>query len=330
VRRREFCILLGGAVPGWPFAAYAQQAAKVRRIGVLMNGNPNGATYQAFVAIFVQTLQKLGWSEDHNLRLDVRWSVSDPERMRTYAEELVGLSPDLILSSSTANLTALLGATHTTPIVFVQVSDPVAQGFVPNLVHPGGNITGFAAYEFSMGGKWLDLLKQITPNLSQVGVMSNPDTSPQSKLFLHSIEATAPSFGVRVTAMPVHSEDDIARSIEALTREPNGGLLLPTDSFIALHGGSVIDLTARHRLPTVYSELDMVRRGGLVYYGFDAEAQFRQAAIYADRILRGAKPGDLPIELPTKFTLVINLKSARAQGIEVPMSLQLNADEVIE
>jgi putative ABC transport system substrate-binding protein len=331
MKRRQFITLVGGASLSWPLAARAQPAVQVRRVGVLMNNNPTVATYQSYLATFVHALQTLGWKDGQNLHLDVRWSGGDPERTHSNAEQLVGSAPDVIFSATTANLAALLRATHTIPIVFVQVSDPVAQGFVTNLVHPGGNITGFSAYEFSMGGKWLDLLKQMKPNLTRVGVMSNPDTSPQSKLFLRSIEGAAPSFGVTVIALPVHSEAEVKQAVESLASEPNGGLLLPTDTFTGVHGDLILELTTRYSVPTIYSNsTDDVHKGGLMYYGVEYEDEFRQAAVYVDRILKGTNPGDLPIQLPTKFKLVINLKAAQAFGIDVPMGLLLRADEMIE
>jgi putative ABC transport system substrate-binding protein len=329
-RRREFIALVGGA-SAWPLSARAQGAGQVRRVGVLMNNVPTERLYQSYMTTLVQALQTLGWRDGRNLHLDIRWSAGDPERIRSYAEELVGLTPDVIVSSSTANLVALLRATRTIPIVFVLVSDPVAQGFVPNLVHPGGNITGFSAYELSMGGKWLDLLKQMAPNLAQIGVMSNPDTSPQSKLFLRSIEAAASSFGVTTVAAPVHNEAEINQGIENLARNTNSGLLLLPDTFTSVHDDLIMELTTRYHLPAIYATSEVaVHKGGLMYYGIDYESQFRQAAIYVDRILKGAKPGDLPIQSPTTFKLIINLTAARVLGIEVPMGLMLRADEMIE
>jgi putative ABC transport system substrate-binding protein len=330
MRRRTFIAALGGAA-AWPVVARAQQNGQVRRVGVLTNSHPTDPVYQSWLAAFMRSLQTLGWTDGQNLHAEVRWSGGDSERARSNAEELVQMGPDLIFSATSVNLAALLRVTHTIPIVFVQVSDPVTQGFVADLVHPGGNITGFSAYEFSMGAKWLDLLKQMVPNVERVGVMFNPDTSPQSKLFLHSIEATAPSFGVKVIAAPVHSEDEIKQIIENLGREPNGGLLLPTDNFTNVHSDLILERSTRYRLPVIYSNNTAdARKGGLMYYGIDYESQFRQAAIYVDRILKGAKPGDLPIQGPTTFKLVINLKTARALGIEVPVSLMLRADEMIE
>ena len=329
MNRRAFIAGLCSAA-AWPRVASAQQNGQVRRVGVLMN-NPTEPAYQAYLATFVRSLQTLGWTDGQNLHVDVRWSGGDSEHARSNAEELVSLTPDAIFSSTSLNLAALSRVTHIIPIVFVQVSDPVAQGFVTDLVHPGGNITGFSAYEFSMGAKWLDLLKQMVPTVERVGVMSNPETAPQSKFFLRSIEAVAPSFGVKVIAAPVHSEVEIRQAIESLGSEPNGGLLMPTDSFTEVHGDLIRELSTRYRLPAISSSsTGGVRKGGLMYYGIDYESVFRRAAIYIDHILKGAKPGDLPVQTPTIFRLVINLNAARALGIEVPMGLMLRADEMIE
>jgi len=330
MRRRDFFALLSGAATAWPLAVQAQQPDRVRRVGVLMNNKPTDPVYLSYYTDLTQTLQKLGWRDGQNIRLDVRWSAGDPQLIHYFADELVAMTPDLIGASSTANLAAVLRATHTIPIVFVQVSDPVAQGFVPNLAHPGGNITGLTAYELAMGGKWLDLLKQMVPGLVRVGVVFNPDTSPQSKLFLRSIESSASSFGVTVIAAPVHNEADIERAIKSLTGEPNGGLLFPPDTFLNVHHKLIIETTAHFRVPAIYSEEEDVHDGALMYYGVAFENQFRQVAIYVDRILKGAKPSDLPIEMPTAFKLIVNLSTARTLGIEVPMGLMMRADELIE
>ena len=330
MRRRDFITLIGGGVAAWPLAARAQKPGPTRRVAVLMNDKPTEPQFQSDVDIFIKTLQTLGWRDGQNLRLDIRWSAGDPELIRFYAKELVEIAPDLIVSSSTANLTALLEVSHKIPIVFLLVSDPVAQGFVSNLAHPGGNITGFSAFEFSMGGKWLDLLKQMAPGVVRIGVMSNPDTSPQSKLFLRSIEAAAPGFGVQAMAAPVHDTAEIETIMAGLAHEPNGGLLLPTDTFTNIHSDQIIALAARYGLPAIYSYRTVVRKGGLMSYAIDYEPQFRQAAIYANNILKGANPGEMPIQLATDFKLTLNLKTARALGIEVPMGVMMRADEMIE
>ena len=299
MKRRDFITLVASAA-AWPLAARAQQGE--RRIGLLMNGVPTEPSYRSWADIFVKTLQTLGWRDGQNLRLDIRWSASDPKLIRYYAEELVATAPDLIVSVSTANLQALLQTTNSIPIVFLGVSDPVAQGFVSNLGHPGGNITGFVSYELSMGGKWIDLLKQMAPSLARIAVVFNPDAAPQSKVLMRSIEAAALTFKTEVIAAPVHNEADIERAIEIVSREPNGGVFLAPDSFTAQHNDLIIALVARRGLPAIYANSEIAtRRGGLMYYGIDFEPGYRQAAVYANSILKGAKAGDLPIQMPTNF-----------------------------
>ena len=330
IARREFISLLGGAAAAWPLAARAQQQPAVRRLGVLMNGSEDDPIMRRYLAAFEQPLRPLGWTERQNIHIDRRWTAGDPERTRLYAPELVALAPDAILSLSSSNLRALQRETRTIPIVFALVSDPVAQGFVASLAQPNGNITGFSAYEFSIGGKWVDLLKQLAPGLAQVGLLFNPDVSIQSREFMHSIEATAPSFGVNAVALPVRSSDELETTIAAVARQSNAGLIVPTDQFLSVRRKLLIDLVAKHRIPTIYAQPDYVSDGGLISYGTDQAEQLRKAAIYVDRILRGAKPGDLPIQNPTKFNCVINLKTAGTMGMDVPLGLLLNADEVIE
>jgi putative ABC transport system substrate-binding protein len=322
VRRRDFITLLGGAA-AWPLAARAQQQ---RRIGVLMS---TGATDPSYVAVFVQVLRQLGWIDGQNLRLDIRWHENSPERGRALATELVATAPDVILTASTANLTALQQATRTIPIVFLQVSDPVAQGFVTSLAQPGGNITGFTAFEFSIGPKWLDLLKQMAPDLARVAVMFSPET-PQSKFWLSAIEAAGPSLGVEVVAAPVHNTAELERAMESLARTRNSGLIVPTDDFLTSQSKLVVDLATRHRLPSIYNAPEYLKSGGLMYYGYVRSDQYRHAAVYVDRILKGAKPGELPIQAPVRFELLINIKTAMALGIEVPLGLMLRADELVE
>jgi putative tryptophan/tyrosine transport system substrate-binding protein len=304
-----------------PLAAHAQQSDRVRRIGVLMNDVETGSNSRGYVAAFVQVLRDLGWIEGQNLRIVYRWNGGNAELARTQAAELVALAPDAILSASTTNLTALQRLSPTTPIVFTEVSDPVAQGFVLNLAHPGGNITGFTAYEFTIGGKWLDLLKQIAPATARVAVVFNPELSPQSKFHLSSIEAAAQTFGVKVAAAPVHSIAEIEPAIENFSRQPNGGLIFPGDSFANVHRKLIVEIAAKHRIPAIYVTAVYARDGGLMSYSVDFDDQFRQAASYIDRILKGTKAGDLPVQTSTKFSLVINLKAAKALGIELPMSL---------
>ena len=329
-RRREFITLLGLAAVAWPLAARAQQSDRMRRIGVLMNSAESDPTGQSYVRAFAQALRNLGWVEGKNLQIDWRWRAGDADQARKYAAELISFTPDLIFSSSTMNLAALHQVTHTIPIVFVQVSDPVAQGFVSSLAHPGGNVTGFSGFEFSIGSKWVDLLKQINPGLSRVVVIFNPETSPQSKLWLSSIEAGAQSLGVEVRAPPVYDTADIERVIADFSRQPNSGLIFPTDSFTLSRAGLIAELAARYRLPAIYPNREFVEAGGLMRYGYIDTDHFRQAAIYVDRILKGMKPADLPIQQATKFELVISLKAARALGVELPLSLLMRADEVIE
>jgi putative ABC transport system substrate-binding protein len=325
MRRREFIAGLGSAA-ACPLAARAQQ---LRRVGVLMNTDATDKIHQSYLQSFVGSLRNLGWIEAQNLRVELRWTGGDAERSRIAATEALQLSPDVILSSSTRNLSALLKQGPTMPIVFIQVSDPVAQGFVSNLAHPGGNITGFAAFEASMGGKWIDLLRQMAPSLKRVALVFNPEASPQSKLFLDSLEAAAPSFGLAVAAAHLQDDADIESAIAALSRQPDTGLVFPADSFMEARSKLIVETVARHRLPAIYVEGNL-EDGGLMSYNQNFDEQFRQAASYVDRILRGAKPGDLPIQLPTKFKLVINLTAAKALGLTVPPSLLALADDVIE
>ena len=332
IGRRKFLATLGGAAAAWPLLARAQQRDQVRRVGVLMNSTATDATWQSYFAAFTQGLRQLGWIEGQNLRIDTRWSAGDATLARIYAAQLIGLTPDVILASSTTNLTVIQQATSTVPVVFIQVSDPVAQGFVANVTRPGGNLTGFSMYEFAIGNKWLDLLKEIAPGLAHVGVMFNPNTSPQSKFFMQSIEVAAPSLGVQASVTPVRATADIEPAFERLAGAPNGGLILPTDSFTNLRIELIADLAARHRLPSISAYDRFPKVGGLMYYGVSISAldQFQQAASYVDRILKGAKPGDLPIQRADKYTLVINLKVAKALGLTVPLPLAGLADELIE
>jgi putative ABC transport system substrate-binding protein len=276
-------------------------------------------------------LRKLGWIEGQNLRTEVRWSASDVNLMQAYATDLVDLfKPDVLLAVGTSNLTTLQQATSTIPILFTSVTDPVAQGFVPNLRHPGGNITGFAHAGFSIGGKWADLLKQMAPGIAQVALVFNPETSPQSKLYLSAVEAAAPSLGLDVKTAPVHSTIEIEPTIARLSREPNVGLIYPTDSFTTSRAKLIVETVARYRIPAIYAEDAHMSEGGLMQYFSDMSEQFRLAPFYIDRILKGAKPGDLPVQLPTRHRFIVNRKTALALGIEVPLGLLLAADEVIE
>jgi ABC-type uncharacterized transport system substrate-binding protein len=331
MRRREFISLIGGAAAAWPLTARAQGG--MRRIGVLMNGAANEVEPQARVAAFVQALRQSRWTDGQNVHIDIRWSAADAALSRIYTAQLIGLMPDVILAASTANLRALREATRTVPVVFVQISDPVEQGFVASLTRPGANITGFGAYEFSVGGKWLGLLKEIAPTLARVAFMFNPDTAPQSKFFIPSLESAAATLGVQATAIHVRSTAEIEPAIEMFARPANGALILPTDAFVRLRSKLIVDAAIRQRLPLICTYMEIAKDGGLMYYGVSSnnlENQYRQAAGYVDRILKGANPADLPVQMPTKYDFVINLKTAKALGLTVPLPLLGLADEVIE
>jgi len=317
MRRREFITLVGGAA-AWPLAARAQQSERVRRIGVLMNGAATEAARQSWVAAFNEALRGLGWAEGQNIRVDIRWNAGDAQLSRIYAAQLIGLMPDVILASSTINVRVIQEATNTVPVVFVLVSDPVEQGFVTSLTKPGGNLTGFSLFEFSIGGKWLDLLKTIAPSVDRVAVMFNPATSPQSKFFMRSIEAAAPSRGIQPIGVAVRTADDIEPAFESFARTPNGGLILPTDTFTNVNKDRIVELAVRHRLPSISANEVFPKYGGLMYYGINFGHQFQQAAGYVNRILKGVKPGDLPVQTPDKYSLIINLKTAKMLGLGVP------------
>ena len=329
IQRREFITLLGGAAACWPLAARAQQPERMRRIGVLQYINEGDPVLQRRVAVFVQGLQKLGWREGANLVIDYRYGADDSEQMRRDAAELVGLKPDVIWTSGGLGLLSLKRATHSIPIVFTTVYDPVGSGYVPSLARPGGNITGFTLGEFSMGGKTLEVLKEVAPQVSRVAVLLNLEQPPHVAMW-RSIEAIAPSFGVRLTPADAPDSDEIERAIEAFAREPNGGLIVLPSPITQVHRELITALAARHRLPAAYAFRFYVTSGGLVSYGIDPADQARQAAGYVDRILKGEKPADLPIQQPTKFELVINLKTAKALGLDIPTSLLARADEMIE
>jgi putative ABC transport system substrate-binding protein len=332
IRRRQFITLLGGAAVAWPLAARAQQTGGRRRIGVLMAAAATDTVRQSDLTAFFQELRELGWTEGQNLRIDVRWNPGDAEVGRLYAAQLIGLMPDVILAAGTTNLTVIRQSTSTVPIVFLQVSDPVAQGFVASLTHPGGNLTGISDNEFSIGGRWLGLLKEAVPGLARVAVMFNPDTSPQSQFYLRSIETAAPRPDVQVSAVAIHAPAEIEPALAGFARQPHGGLILPPDPFIGVHQTLIADLAAHNRLPSIGAREDFPKDGGLMYYGTNVNLadQYRQAAIYADRILKGAKPSDLPVQLRDKFSLSLNLKTAKALGLTIPPNLLAVADEVIE
>jgi putative ABC transport system substrate-binding protein len=329
IGRREFIALLGGAA-AWPLAARAQQPERMRRIGVLMVGDENDPVAKSDVSAFTQALAELGWTERRNVRMDVRWIGDDINRIRALAQELVGLQPDIILAASTPAIAALQQETRTTiPIVFATAGDPVATGIVPRLNRPGGNITGFANVEASLGGKWLELLSEIAPGLKRVAMMFNPDGGGVSVL-MPSLETAARSLKIAPITAPVHSDAEIETAINDLWREPGGGLVVMPDVFMLAHRGRIISAVARANVPAVYGFSYFARDGGLLSYGPDTVDNWRRAATYVDRILRGEKPGDLPVQFPTKFEMVVNLKTAKALGLTVPQSILLRADEVIE
>ena len=332
MRRREFITLLGGAMAFWPLAARAQQTDRVRRVGVLMGYGEADPEAEALLSEFTQGLSELGWTDGRNLRMDVRWAPGRTDLMHTFAKELVNLQPDVILADSTPVTAALKRETLTVPIVFAAVADPVGSGFVASLPRPGGNITGFGSLETgSMASKWLELLTGIAPGIKRAVMMFNPETAPYIKSYvLPSFEAAARSLRVAPIAAPVHSDAEIEMVITELAREPGGGLLGMPDNFVEIHRALIISLAARNNVPAVYQTPVIARDGGLLSYGADFRDIFHRAARYVDSILRGAKPSELPVQLPTKYLMVINLKTAMALGLTVPPSILLSADEVIE
>jgi putative ABC transport system substrate-binding protein len=332
ITRGEFITLLGGAAAAWPFAARAQQPSGVGRIGVLIGYAESDPEAQAWVAAFREGLQKLGWAEGRNIRIDTRWATSsDMESMQRYAKELVVLQPDLILSTNTPTTASLLQQTRTIPIIFANVSDPVGSGFVASLPRPGGNVTGFINIEASLAGKWLELLKEIAPRVASVAFLFNPATAPDSgSYFLGPFKAAAPSFRVEAISAPVHDTSELESVVAAQARTPNSGLIVMPGAFLTTRRAEIASLAARYRLPAVYPYRNYTETGGLLSYGNNLVDNFRRAAIYADRILKGAKPSELPVQVPVKFELVINLKTAKALGLEVPPTLLSRADEVIE
>ena len=330
MKRRQFISLLGRAAAVWPLAARAQQAGPVRRIGVLIGLAESDPEVQSWFAAFRRALAKLGWTEGSNLRIELRWAGYDPDRMKTFAKELVDMRPDVILSVTTPVTGFLVRETRTIPIVIVTVADPISSGFVTTLGRPGGNVTGFALYEPGMGGKWLELLKQIEPGVTRVALLFNPATSVPVKFYMSSIEAAASSFAIQAKTAPVHGKDEIEGAIAALAGNPGAGLIVMPDLFNTINRDLIIALAARYRVPAIYFFRSFADLGGLVSYGPDYAEQYPQAAGYIDRILKGEKPADLPIQMPIKVELVINLKTAKALGLDVPLQLQLRADEVIE
>jgi putative ABC transport system substrate-binding protein len=328
VKRREFITLLGGAA-AWPLAADAQEPQRMRRIGVLMNAAAADPEGRARLAAFLQELQQLGWTDGRNVRIDTRWGAGDAERFRRYAAELVALAPDVILAAGSPVMGALQQATRTVPIVFALVADPVGSGYVASLARPGSNATGFASTEFGISGKWLELLKEITPGVTRVAVLRDPTNALGIGQFA-AIQSVAPSFGVELSPIDVRDAGEIERDITAFARSSNGGLIVPAGPLAALHRELIIKLAARHRLLTVYPTRFFAAGGGLISYGPNTIDPFRGAASYVDRILKGEKPADLPVQAPTKIELVINLRTAKALGLVMPPTLLARADEVIE
>jgi ABC-type uncharacterized transport system substrate-binding protein len=330
VRRREFVTLLGvGAAAAWPLAARAQQPDRVRRIGVLLPATADDAEFQARVGAFLQGLALLGWTIGRNVRIDIRWATANVAEIRRHAAELVTLAPDIILAHGASTVGPLLQATRTVPIVFPVISDPVAAGFVDSLARPGGNATGFLNNEYSIGGKWLELLKQIAPGVTRAAVLRDPTQGSGTSQFA-AIQAVAPSLRVEVNPVNVRDPGEIERAVAAYARASNGSLIIASGGSAIAHRDLIITLAARHKLPAVYFERLFVAAGGLISYGSNEVDQYRQAAAYVDRILKGEKPADLPIQAPTKYETVLNLKTAKALGLDVPATVLARADEVIE
>jgi putative ABC transport system substrate-binding protein len=326
MRRREFMALLGSTATAWPLTARAQQ----RRIGALIGFTETDPDVQSWVATFRGALAKLGWTEGSNLQIEVRWTGYDSDKMKTFAKELVDLRPDAILSVTTPVTGALIRETQTIPIVIATVADPISSGFVTNLGRPGGNVTGFALYEPSMGGKWLELLKRIAPGVTRVALLFNPATTVPVKFYMSSIEAAASSFAIQASTAPVHAKEQIEGVIAALAGNPGAGLIVMPDLFNTINRDLIIAVAARYRVPAIYFFRSFADSGGLASYGPDFAPQYPQAAEYIDRILKGEKPGDLPIQMPVTVPLIINLKTANALGLDVPLRLLNAADEVIE
>jgi ABC-type uncharacterized transport system substrate-binding protein len=331
VRRREFITLLGASAAAWPLAAGAQQDGRVRRVGVLMGVAESDAETKAWVASFRKRLDELGWKVGRNLQIEERWTTGEPERNRAFAREFSAMQLDAIFAFSSVVVAALQRETRTIPIVFTAVSDPVGSGFVTSLARPGGNATGFTNFVSTMATKWLEVLKEIAPQVRRAALLFNPETAPYvAEYYQRPFEAAAPSLGVRAVAAVVHQTVEIERSMADLVREPGGGLVVPPDNFSYVHRGLIYRLSIQHHLPVVYPFRFMTREGGLASYGVDLGETFPRAAEYIDRILRGAKPADLPVQAPTKFELAVNLKAARAIGLTIPETFLVRADEVIE
>ena len=330
MKRRAFIMLLGGAAAAWPLAGRAQQPERMRHIGVLI-GVADDAETKSWVAAFRKRLDELGWKVGSNLQIEERWTAGDPEQNRVFASELLAMKPDAIFAFSSVAVAALRQESRTVPIVFTAISDPVGSGFVESLARPGGNATGFTNFVPTMAAKWLEVLKEIAPQVQRAVLLFNPQTAPYvAQYYQRPFEAAAPSFGVQATAAVVHRTGEIEAAIADMVREPGGGLVVPPDNFSYVHRELIFALAARHRLPAVYPFRFMAREGGLISYGVDLGETFPRAAEYIDRILKGTKPADLPVQAPTKFELAINVKTARALGLDVSPTLLARADEVIE
>jgi len=330
MRRRDFITLLGGTAVAWPFGADAQQSDRIRLIGVLMGFPESDHEAQSWVAAFREELRKLGWAEGRNIEIDTRWATADVESMKRLAKELVALQPDFILTSTTPATAAMLQNTRTIPIIFVFVGDPVGSGFVASLARPGGNATGFTPIEGSLGGKWVDVLKEIAPRVARVALMFNPPTATFIEGYLNAFKAAAASLSVEAILSPVYDMSELESVIAAQAREPNSGLVVIPDAFTISHRAEITLLADHYRVPAVYWSRSFAELGGLISYGPDLVDEYRRAASYADRILKGAKPSELPVQAPVKFELVINLKTAKALGLDVPVQLRQLADDVIE
>ena len=328
MRRRDFFTLLGGAA-AWPLAARAQQGERVRRIGVLTNLDEADPELKGWLTAFQVELQKLGWAQGRNISFEYRWPGSDEQRLQSSAADLVKAAPDVIFAAATPALVALYRESRSLPIVFVQVSDPVKLGFVASLARPGGNMTGFTTFEYPVGGKWLELLKDTAPGRTRVAVLLDP-SNPSGLAYLQGVEAAAASLGVQLTHADVHNAADIERAISDFAQQPNGALVVAPTAATILHRNLIVTLAARHRLPAVYPYRFFASSGGFISYGVDLAEQYRQAAGYVDRILRGANPGELPVQLSSKFELVVNLKTAKALGLTIPEPFLQHAGEVIE
>jgi ABC-type uncharacterized transport system substrate-binding protein len=330
MRRREFTRLLSGATVAWTVAAHAQQTGRVRRIGILTSSAENDPEGQSSIAAFREELRKLGWTEGRNIAIDIRWAAADVEAMKRFAEELAALQPDLILTSSTAAAAAMLQQTRTIPVIFVIVADPVGSGFVASLPRPGGNATGFTPIVKSLGGKWVEILKEIAPRLSRVALLFNPTTATFIESYLEPFKAAAASVGAEAIIAPVNDMRDLEPLVAAEARTSNSGLVVIPDAFTTRHRAELITLATRYRVPAVYWSRSYTEAGGLISYGPFIADEYRRAAAYADRVLKGSRPSELPVQAPVKFELVVNLKTAKALGLDVPPSLLAAADAMID